>query len=465
MLMFSMFSRRLVASLALTALSVGIVGANFIAPQVAGAFAPPAAKAPGESPMVNAVWQSVTPVVDGNLNEWSNVQRYPLDNQNASAPAPDRRPQPNDLSAWASFVWTTDNLYVAVNVTDNVVVRTHRNWLLDDMAQFTLDIDNTQGPSLGDVYLTVSPDGLITNGGLLALGYDSRAVKTATGWQAEVSVPLREFGADFLNDAQVGFTWGVQDNDGQGVDGYLVWAGPDFAQPTPLQGTLSFVNGPTREWIAARPGVDGYNGITDTTLNSWPGNETKNFGPATTIAIRGDEQWHLAFKFVPPVLPPGARVLKARVHMTLISRNNKGTTAATMYRLLRPWDENSATWNNANATTPWAIRGANAVGVDRGDTVISKTRLSIDSGEVVWEIDHDVILDLYANPEKNYGFLFRGEDGDNVLYTLHSSECTAPANCAPWIEVFIEKPPALTSAFTLDEAAGTDIPAAVATTR
>lgn len=463
--MFSMFSRRLFASLATAVLSVGVVGANFIAPQVVGAFAPPAETAPGASPVANAVWLTAAPVVDADLSEWSGFQHYPLDNQNASAPTPDRRPQPDDLSAWSSVVWTSDSLYVAVNVTDDAVVRTHRNWLLDDMAQFTLDIDNSGGPSLGDVYLTISPDGLITNGGLLPLGYDSKALKTATGWQAEASIPLREFGADFLSNAEVGFTWGVQDNDSQAVDGHLVWAGPDFAEPTPQQGALSFINGPTREWIAARPGVNGYNGITDTTLNSWPGNESKNFGPATTMAIRGDLQWHLAFKFVPPALPPGAKALKARVHMTVISRNNKGTTTAKMYRLLRPWDENSATWNNANTTTPWAIRGANAVGVDRGNTVLSSTTLGLDNGEVVWEITPDVIADLYANPGQNHGFLFRGEDGANVLYNLHSSECTAPINCAPWIEVFIEKPPALTSEFTLDEAAGTDVPAATAIKR
>ena len=459
------FSRRLVASLAVTALSVGIVGANFIAPQVAGAFAPPVGAAPrgypapgaplstlspslstlSPSPVANAVWQTATPVVDGNLDEWSNVQRYPLDNQNASAPAPDRRPQPNDLSAWVSLVWTTDNLYVAVNVTDNVVVRTHRNWLLDDMAQFTLDIDNSGGPSLGDVFLTVSPDGLITNGGLLPLGYDSKAVKTATGWQAEVSVPLREFGADFLNDAQVGFTWGVQDNDGQVVDGYLVWAGPDFSQPTPQQGALSFVNGPTREWITARPGVNGYNGITDATLNQWKPND--KFGTSPILALRGDENWHLAFRFVPPTLPAGAKPLKARVHMTVYSRSNSGITTARMYRLLRPWDENAATWLNADATTRWQVGGASAVGIDRSGVVASETQLKIAAGDVVWELGPDLIGDLYANDgNKNYGFVIRAENGAYVEYDMHSSECTAPANCAPWIEVFVEKPPALTSA-------------------
>ncbi len=455
--MFSIFSRRLVASLAVTALSVGIVGANFMAPQVAGAFAPPAATAPEASPVVNAVWQTVAPVVDGNLNEWSNVQRHPLDNQNATAPAPDRRPEPNDLSAWASLVWTTDNLYVAVAVTDNLVVRTHRNWLLDDMAQFTLDIDNSGGPSLGDVFLTVSPDGLITNGGLLPLGYDSKAVKTATGWQAEVSVPLREFGADFLNDAQVGFTWGVQDNDGQGVDGHLVWAGPDFAQPTPQQGALSFVNGPTREWISARPGVNGYNGITDATLNQWK--PIERFGTSPTLSLRGDEQWNVVFKFIPPPLPAGAKPLKARVHMTVYERSNPGTTTARMYRLLRPWDENAATWLNADVTTRWQVGGASAVGIDRSGVVASETQLKIAAGDVVWELGPDVIGDLYANPDKNYGFVMRGENGASVLYNMRSSECTAPANCAPWIEVFVEKPPASASAFALEEgAAGAEVP-------
>ena len=470
------FSRRLVASLAVTALSVGIVGANFIAPQVAGAFAPPVGAAPrgypapvaplstlSPSPVANAVWQTVAPVVDGNLDEWSNVQRYPLDNQNASAPVPDRRPQPNDLSAWASLVWTTDNLYVAVNVTDNVVVRTHRNWLLDDMAQFTLDIDNSKGPSLGDVYLTVSPDGLITNGGLLPLGYDSRAVKTATGWQAEVSIPLREFGADFLNDAHVGFTWGVQDNDGQSVDGYLVWAGPDFTQPTPQQGALSFVNGPTREWITARPGVNGYDGITDATLDQYK--PTDKLGASPTLSLKGNENWNVVFKFVPPALPAGAKPLKARIHITVFARNKPYSLTAMMHRLLRQWDENTVTWNNASGANGWKVGGANGVNSDRSGTVATQTEMNIDTGDVVWELGPDVIGDLYAHPDKNNGFVMRAENGSGLIYHMYSSECTKPANCAPWIEVFVEKPPAPTSVLPLDEAAGMDVPAAAATAR
>lgn len=463
MLKFSMLSRRWFASLAVTALSVGVVGANFVAPQIAGAFAPPAALAPQVSPLVSAVWQTAAPVVDGNLNEWNSVQRYPLDNQNASAPAPDRRPQPSDLSAWASFVWTTDNLFVAVNVTDNVVVRTHRNWLLDDMAQFTLDIDTSGGPSLGDVFLTVSPDGLITNGGLLPLGYESKAVKTATGWQAEVSIPLREFGADFLNDAQVGFTWGLQDNDNQGVDASLVWAGPDFTKPTPQQGGLSFINGPTREWITARPGVNGYNGITDATLDQWHPND--KLGTSPTLALRGDEQWNVAFKFEPPVLPGNAKPLKARIHMQVYDRSNTGTTTAKLYRLLHTWDENAATWLNADSTHKWTVGGANGLASDRSSEVASQTLLNVKSGEVVWELGPEVISDLYANPDKNFGFVMRAEDGNSVLYVMRSSECSTPATCAPWIEVFVEKPPALTSGFTLDEAGGSDVPAATAIKR
>ncbi len=456
--MSRMFSRRSVAHLAAAVASVGILGASLIASQPVAALAPGGAAVPAADALVQANWLTTAPIVDGNLDEWSGVQRYPLDNQNASAPSPEERPQPSDLSAWASFVWTTDNLYIALNVVDNVVVRTHRNWVQDDMAQFTLDVDSSGGPSQGDVYLTVSPDGLITNGGLLPLGYQASAARNATGWQAEIAIPTHEFGADFLNDAQVGFTWGVQDNDGHGLKGYLVWAGSDFSVPTPQQGTLRFANGPTREWIKAGPGV----GFTDATLDQWHPND--KLGTSPTLSLRGDEQWNVVFKFDPPALPANAKPLKARVHMQVYDRSNTGTTWARLYRLLHTWDENTTTWLNADAAHKWSIGGANGRGSDRSDEVVSQTLLNIKSGEVVWEIGPDVIGDLYANPDKNFGFVMRAEEGNSVLYTMRSSECTTPANCAPWIEVFVEKPPALAST-AAPEAVGAGLPEAVANPR
>lgn len=390
----------------------------------------------------DVVWQRTPPVVDGNLSDWSGYQKIQLDRTTASFPPVDERPQPNDLSAWASLVWDSDKLYIAFDVTDDNVVRVSRNWHFDDMAAFTFDVDNSGLFSLGDIRLTFSPDGLATDNGGLALGVESQTIRRANGWLTEASIPLDQFGSDFLSNAQIGFTWGVQDRDvGLGLQ-YLVWEGETYNAPTPAQGLMRFIAGPSRRWIIARPGVNGYDGISEGNLNGWE--PDLNNGSSLVASIRGDKQWHLAMKIVPPTLGPGVKPLAAKLHMNLVEAgnnpNNSGTSRARLYRLLRPWDEAAVTWNSATASVRWARPGADSLGVDRSDQIIAEAQLTPQVRTYTWDISSQ-IQDMYAHPDQNNGFLFRGEQGSNVWYQFHSSECTANPTCAPWIEIYVEEPP------------------------
>ncbi len=391
---------------------------------------------------LDALWQRTSPIIDGNLSDWSAHPKQTLDKDTASYPPPNQRPAANDLSAWASIVWDSDKLYIAVNVTDENVVRRARNWYLDDMAEFTFDVDKDGAFSLGDLRLTLSPDGLVTNNGGLALGVISDIRRNTTGWQGELSLPLEQFGADFLSNAEVGFTWGVQDRDEGAILQQLVWEGATFSTPSPGQGLMRFTNGPIRRWITARPGVNGYDGIVEANLNGWQ--PDTNNGSAGIVSIRGNEQWHLAMKITPPPLAPGVRPLQARLHLNLAdianNPNNSGASRARLYRLLRPWDENTVTWNKATASERWARPGASSIGVDRSDIVIAEAQLNPQTRSYTWDISSQ-IQDLYANPNANFGFLLRGEAGANVWYQFYASECTANPTCAPWIEVYIEEPP------------------------
>ena len=111
-----------------------------------------------------------------------------------------------------------------------------------------------------------------------------------------------------------------------------------------------------------------------------------------------------------------------------------------MYRLLRPWDEVTVTWFNADAATRWAKRGADEVGVDRAEVFMDKHELN-QAGEDIWYTWEftSAAADWYANPENNHGFLLRAEEGVSVEYRIQSSECGV--ECAPWYELFIELPP------------------------
>ena len=386
-------------------------------------------------------WQRTPPTIDGDLSDWEGRPRMMLDKDTASAPSPGFRPEPDDLSAWASILWDSDYFYVAGYVIDDVVVRDSRNWYFDDMVEFALDLDNNNVFSLGDLLFTVNPDGLVTTNGGLSLGVDSVVTTRDDGWQFEFAVPLYQFGSEFLSNSEVGFTWGAQDDDADGFSiKKLVWEGSSARFPSAGQGRLRFVDGPTREWVAFRPGVDGYDGIEDTVLNSWPGNQDRNYGSDPTLQLAGRNQWHLLLKVTPPQLPEGARPLKAKLHINFTDRKRDDWSLVRMYRLLRPWDENSATWNVAATGDPWTIRGANGIGSDRSDRVIDEVRLEAINTEYVWDFTSE-LADLYANPQNNHGFIFRAEEGGNLWYELQSSECTAFENCAPWLEMYIEFPP------------------------
>ena len=423
-------------------LFVVLTGVVSAAPDLASNETASAVLIQTDGKVFDASWQHVPPVIDGDLSDWDAFEHHILDDQTADYPDPDQRPTPDDLSAWTSIVWDSDYLYVALYVVDDVVYRQTRDWRLDDMAGFSFDMDMNSSRDLNDLSVTVSPDGLITRNDGYRLGIDGVAVHTDEGWQAEFSIPLREFGEEFLTDAQVGFTWGVRDNDGVGPLQWLSWAGPTFITPSLKQGLLKFVDGPTREWIEVRPGDANYM-IEDSVLNSW--RPDTNFGEDAEMGIRtGGAPWYIVMKLEIPELPTDAKIIRGKLHTNVSWRQREGSFMVRMYRLLRPWEESTVTWFNADAGTKWGRGGADQVDVDRLGVPIkdwegNDTKKLFDHlGEYVWEFSSEAD-DWYANPENNHGFLLRAEEGVSAEYRIQSSECSP--TCGPWFELFIELPP------------------------
>ncbi len=432
---FQIMNRLLVLLLIISFLAIGVVGVS-------------SAESPTSNPTVvqtiqqtqrdvHASWLLHPPTIDGDLNEWATANKIYLKGNTADYPAGSEVLSEKDLSGWLSVIWTSDRVYLAISVKDEYVVRKSRNWREDDMASVIFDVDQSGNFTLGDILLTLSPDNLLTANGGWPAGYEWAIHTTADGWEGEVSIPMHEFGnVDFLGDVQVGFTWGLQDNDGVGVESWLSWAGPEYLKPTPQEGLLTFTDGPVRKWVAFHPGVDGYDGLVDATLSSW--SPDQNSGSDDKLVLYSRNQFHLVMKFDIPDLGPDVRVLDARVHLNFESRNHDWTSYVRVYRLLRPWDEASVTWNNADATTPWAVPGANSIGVDRDGRSISGQTLDR-LGWITFDLADDVARDIYENPDNNYGLIFRAEEGSAVRYYLYSSE--SGPDTAPWIEVYAEFPP------------------------
>ncbi len=388
------------------------------------------------NPEVHASWRVHPPTVDGDLSDWNGVSRIYLTRRSASYAHGSDELRDADLSGWISVLWTSYRVYLAFSVTDEYVVRQSRNLRNDDMLSVVFDVDQSGEYNAGDVVLTFSPDNVMTVNGGWPAGYEWSIHETATGWQGEASIPMHEFGdIDFLGDVEVGFNWGLQDNDGIGVESWLSWAGPEYLKPTPEQALLQFTDGPVRRWVAFHPGVDGYDGLVDTAISRW--HIHQNYGEDPRITLYSRNQYHLLLKFDIPDLGQDVRVLDARVHLYFYSRNHEWTSLVRIYRLLRPWDEATATWVDAAADTPWGKMGADAIGVDRSDQVIGVQELT-DLGWVTFDLADGVAEDIYTHPDQNYGIIFRAEEGSSVAYNLYSSESDENA---PWIEVYAEFPP------------------------
>lgn len=381
----------------------------------------------------DTLWQLTPPVIDGDLGDWAHLPQMVLDRTTASWPT-SGGPAPADLSAWASLAWTSQHLYIALWVTDDNIVRNSRNWHFDDMAQFTFDIDLNGEFSLGDQVYTISPDGLVTNNGGLPLGATAVVQPHPEGWHAEVRVPLRDFGSDFLTNAEVGFTWGVQDDDGGGVRDVLVWAGTSYDRPSADQGLLRFTNGPTREWRAYDTGA-GWPGIADTTIANWY--PDRNFGAERNLFLRSANDWHLLIKITPPELEPNQRALRARLKFYVKEVQRDGVNATRVYRLLKPWTEMGATWNLASPGNFWSVPGASGADSDR--VAVAEFEFSL-RGVGLYTLDiSDLMIDWYAHPENNHGVIFRAEDGTRRAITLEPKECGA--GCGPVLELLVESPP------------------------
>ncbi|NUQ37673.1 MAG: DNRLRE domain-containing protein [Caldilineales bacterium] len=410
-----------------------LIGAGFTPGPAAASPAMPAPLPSPSDPAYDTLWQLTPPVVDGDLSDWATLPKMTLDRTTASWPTTGG-PAPEDLSAWASLVWTSQHLYIALWVTDDNIVRNSRNWHFDDMAQFTFDIDLDDDISMADQRYTISPEGLITNNGGLPLGTTAVVQPHPEGWHAEVRVPLRDFGSDFLTNAEVGFTWGVQDDDGGGVRDTLVWAGSSYERPATGQGLLRFTNGPTREWRTFDTGA-GWPGLADTTIANWY--PDRNFGAERNLFLRSANDWHLLFHITPPQLGPNERALRARLKFTVKEVQRDGINNTRVYRLLKPWTEMGATWNLASPGNFWTIPGASSAGNDFVAVPEFEFRLR---GAGLYTLDiSDQMLSWYANPQDNHGLLFRAEDGTRRAITIEPKECGA--GCGPVLELLVESPP------------------------
>jgi hypothetical protein len=182
-------------------------------------------------PLIQALFFSLPPVIDGNLDDWTvpsysaNFVVYGSDQWSSSA----------DLSATVQLGWDDQNLYIAAKITDDVFVQnaSGENIFKGDSLELLLDTN-----FLADQFVSsLSPDDFqlgITAGspspgqaGEAYLWFPASisgkrsqvrigAVQTASGYQVEGSVPWSLYEITPQPSLHLGFAFSVSDNDSPG---------------------------------------------------------------------------------------------------------------------------------------------------------------------------------------------------------------------------------------------------------
>lgn len=176
-------------------------------------------------------------IVDGRLDEWSPASFINIGEKHILPGKGNPYQGPNDLSASMAMSWDNDNIYVAINVTDDQVVTSERVRLHEnDSVQLYFDMQN----DATDIYdandsayclhvkdgiptaeLEKAPTGYFVGANNAMSGPDRNVkvayTETSRGYIYEAAFPRSTLSLiDHKEGAEFGFSLTVNDNDGNG---------------------------------------------------------------------------------------------------------------------------------------------------------------------------------------------------------------------------------------------------------
>jgi len=209
--------------------------------------------------------------------------------------------------------------------------------------------------------------------------------------------------------------------------------------PTPGEGTIVPLPTPTQApmRLTLQQGMNGYQGTTDTYLDSW--SQTANFGPGPALYLR-EGNIQVALMRYDLKLPAEATVLDATLNLWVTESVRPTNAPLKAYLLSVPWQEDAATWLEADMGHLWNGPGAGS-SQDYRAWVVAEA--SLPKGQQWVSLDITQAVQQWArHPQENYGLLLRLEGVQDGQYQFASSE---------WEQV--EQRHRLTLTYTLEPAA------------
>jgi hypothetical protein len=166
------------------------------------------------------------PIIDGRADSiWSEIHRQKISNT-AYAPAEGRE----DLTAFYRAMWDQDNLYVLVNVMDDVLKNDSDEFYFDDCVEVFIDPDNSKSPNYSDndyqyffEWAQANPQ-MGESQHSRTDGVEFAVRRTDVGYRVEIRFPWSTLGTDPAVGKKIGIDVHVNDDDDGGErDTKVMW--------------------------------------------------------------------------------------------------------------------------------------------------------------------------------------------------------------------------------------------------
>lgn len=250
----------------------------------------------------------------------------------------------------------------------------------------------------------------------------------------------------------------------------------------PARAVAVVARSPAIRQVALRQGWKGYNGATDTYMDS--GDPKRNFnvpGDAAILRVSSSDSRAALLKFDVSSVPANARILRATLGFYVLEHSNEGEIDVSAYIMRKAWNPNEATWEQASKSTPWAVKGANGINGDNRDRdaiptdmrALRRIRYIDVTGEqfliddATWySLDiTPAVREWVANPGRNFGVVLKGSGGSThvtIAASEHRDVGLRPCLVITYTEP--ETPPAALDTPTPEPSpTPTDVPAATPT--
>lgn len=181
----------------------------------------------------------------------------------------------------------------------------------------------------------------------------------------------------------------------------------------------------------------GYSGTTDTYIRNDEPSVPK--GGNAELWVSGDGWKRALLRFeLAQHLPQDAHVLSATLTLRMVPSSPSFNLQG--YRILQPWSEDQATWQQAQDGVPWSQAGCE--GASRAETPTFQKRAAV--GEVTIASDELVnLVQLWiSDPDANQGLLLKGTNESSTVRKFASSEY-APVQNRPRLVITYEGAPPL----------------------